>query len=225
MASPQSIVPLPRRIVQAFTAPRALARSFLQGPVPWAGPLLISIGVSMLVAWAAPDEAFRESLQNPVDRLGRPVTITSDLQTAARYGRMLRMFAAVPGQALGALAGAGLLTLLFRTLFGGSARFGQYLGVTTHAMLVTALGSLLAVLLALLQGGEPAGVTLAALLPGVEGLAGRILAGIDLFTLYALAVAGIAVSVIEPRVRAAPATALLVGLYVAVAVVLGLLGA
>lgn len=217
-AAPAAPAPLGRRVLQTFFAPSDLFRGF-GAHAPWAGPLLVSVVAGMLVVLAVPDEAFVAMTEGAVNRRGRPVEITSDPETVARYGRMLGMLTVAVRQPLAAFGFAALLTLVFNGVLRGEARFRQYLAITTHAFLVTALGALAAVGVALLRGGEPQGVT-PALLPVFPpgGLPFRVLEGIDLFTVWALVFAALGVSMVNRRRSWASAAAVLLGLYAAAAV-------
>jgi hypothetical protein len=212
--------PLSRRVLQTFAAPAELFRGF-RDHAPWVGPLAISVVVGMLVVLAVPDQAFVEATEGAVNRRGRPVEITSDPGTIARYGRMMGMLVTVVRQPLAAFALAGALTLVFTVLLRGRVRFLQYLAVTTHAFLITALGSLLAAGVAAFRGTEPEGIT-PALLPGIPAgtFLHRLLAGLDPFTLWALLFAALGVSILDRSRSWGSAAAILLGTYLAAAVLL-----
>lgn len=122
-------------------APRRLFASFGTG-APWFGALALATLAAMIATSAIPDAAFVDQLRNPIDRLGRPVTVTSDAATVGRWGRILAAFSALMFQPMLAFGLAGLLALVFGTLPRRPVAYTQYLAVTAHAMLVPALGSL-----------------------------------------------------------------------------------
>lgn len=216
--------PLGRRVLQTFLAPADLFRGS-GGYAPWMGPVLLSTLVAVVVVLAIPDQAYQMT-EPAVNRRGRPVEITSDPATIAHYGRMLGMLAALAMHPLIVLAAAGTLALLFSVLLRGEGRFLQYLSIAAHASLVAALGTLVAAAVALLRGAEPRGIT-PALLPLVppESFAYRLLEGLDLFTLWALLVAALGVSLVNRRRSFASAAAVLLGVYLALAVGVAALGA
>jgi len=210
--------PLPRRIVRTFVAPRQLFEE-IRERAPWAGPLLISIVAGMLVVLAVPEAAFVEALEGAVTRRGEPVAITSPPAEIAKAGRMMGMLAVLVRQPLAAFLCAGVLMLVFGVLLRGEGGFPQYLSVTTHAFLVTALGALVAAGIALARGTEPEAVSPALLLPGGDAsFAGRVLSSVDLFTVWALVVAAVGVSVVSHRGSGGRAAAVLLGLYLVAAV-------
>lgn len=221
---PDAAPPLGRRVYQTFFAPADLFRAS-GGYAPWLGPLFLSTLAAMLAVLAIPDQAY-EMTEPAVNRLGRPVEVTSDLETIARYGRMLGMLAALAMHPLVAFAVAGALMLLFTGLLRGEARYGQYLTIATHGSLITALGTLLAAGVALLRGTAPEGITPALLLGSpADGFAHRLLQGFDLFTLWALLFAALGASMVNRRRSFVSAATLLVAIYLAVAVVIAALGA
>ena len=83
--------PLATRILDTFRAPRRLAQR-LEPFAPFGGALLIVIVIGMAALFLVPDSFFVEMSANPVDRLGRPVELTSDPATIGRWGRYMAMF-------------------------------------------------------------------------------------------------------------------------------------
>lgn len=221
---PAAPAPLGRRVLQTFFAPADLFRRS-GGYAPWVGPLLLSTLVAVVAVLAIPDEAYRMT-EPAVNRRGRPVEITSDLATIARYGRMLGMLAALAMHPLIVLAAAGVLALLFSVVLRGEGRYLQYLAIAAHASLVAALGTLVAAAVALATGAEPRGITPALLPLAPPGsFVQRLLEGFDVFTMWALLVAALGVSLVNRRRSFASAAAVLLGVYAAAAVAVAALGA
>ncbi|MDQ3522635.1 MAG: hypothetical protein M3434_09920, partial [Gemmatimonadota bacterium] len=133
--------PLPRRVLNTFVAPRRLFAEF-RVHTPWLGVLAVTTLVAMLATITIPDWYFVEQTRNATNRLGRPVTVTSDAATIARWGRILAAFSAAMLQPMIVLGLAGLLALIFGAIMRGKARFTQYLAISSHALLVPALGAL-----------------------------------------------------------------------------------
>lgn len=215
--------PLGRRVLETFLSPADLFRRS-GGYSPWMGPLLLSTLVAVVAVLAIPDQAY-EMTEPAVNRRGRPVEITSDLATIARYGRMLGMIAALAMHPLVVLAAAGVLALLFSVVLRGEGRFLQYLSIAAHASLVAALGTLVAAVVALLAGAEPRGITPALLPLAAPGsLPYRLLEGLDLFTIWALLVAALGVSLVNRRRSFASAAAVLLGVYLTAVLIVASLG-
>jgi hypothetical protein len=204
---------LPRRILDTFIAPRRLFAGFRQ-EAPWFDVLLISTAAAVAAATLLPDDFFLAQVEHPVDRLGRPVVVTSSPAEIARYGRYMAMLSAVGGHPILAFSLAGILSLVFTVLGGGRASYRQYLAVVSHALLIPALGTVL-LLVARALGYATASFNLALLAPGLErgGLALRLLAGIDPFTIWMLLVAAAGVAELDGRRSWRSAAAVLVLLY------------
>lgn len=211
--------PLARRIVDTFVAPRRLAASFRETH-PWQGPLLITTLVAVAAAAALPAEYFLEQLENPVNRLGRPVTVTSSPEEIVRWGRYLQMFSALVEHPVVILMVAGLVTLLFSVLGGGRVGMRSYLALTSHAFLISALGLLLTVAWHLVTGDAEAQPSLAFLAGGRGGGAlARLLGVLNPFTLWMLLVLAVGVDELDERRSLPAAAAVLFGLYLVLAVV------
>jgi hypothetical protein len=207
--------PLHRRILDTFVAPRRLFAA-LDRDAPWFDVLLITTLAAVAAATLLPDELFLAQVENPVDRLGRPVVVTSSPETVVHYGRYLAMLSALGGHPVLAFALAGVLSLCFSVLGGGAATYRQYLAVVSHALLVPALGTLI-LLGASAVASAPVSFNLALLAPGLEpgGLALRLLAGIDPFTVWMLLVCAAGVATLDRRRSWVSASALLLLLYFA----------
>lgn len=213
------MIPPGRRVGEVFAAPRRLFSRLREEPV-WLAPLVVSVVVAALVAFTVPAERFLVHLESPVDRLGRPVEIRSDPQTIVLWGRILQAFSAATLQPLLAFALAGLLALLFNGVLGGRATYRQYLAVVAHALLIPALGALLTVPLRVALAdpeAQPAPSLLAPFLDR-DGAVWLFLDGINVFSVWALVVTGMGVSVLNPNRSWKSAAGILVGGYVLLAV-------
>lgn len=208
--------PLAARIRDTFLAPRRLAHTLEARPA-WRAPLLLALAVAMLAVLMVPDEVFVAMTENAVDRRGRPVDVTAAPALIGRYGRFMAMFTVATQYPLLALGGAALLYLVFTRLARGTAPVRQYFALLAHVLLIPALGTLL--LLGLVAAGvgrsEP---SLLWLLPwlSAESGAGRVLALLNPFTLWAAAATGIGVAALNRR-RAALPVGLLLATYLATA--------
>ena len=171
-------------------------------------------GAAVAAATLIPDEFFLAQVQNPVDRLGRPVVVTSSPSAVTHYGRLLAMMSAFVGHPILAFCLAGVLSLVFTILGGGAASFRQYLAVASHAMLIPALGTII-LLAANALGHGPVSFDLAILAPGPTrgGLALRVLAGIDPFMIWMLLVTAVGVAQLDGRRRWGSAAGTLLLLY------------
>ena len=161
----------------------------------------ISTLVAMVAAAFLPAEHFLARMEAPVNRLGRPVEVTSSPDEIVRWGRYLEVFSALAAHPLVAFGIAGLLTLVFRWLRHGRGTFRQYLAVASHALLISALGTLVGLALRFATGDPAAQPTVARLLSFAgPGLAGNgFLDGLNVFSLWMLVVLGVAVAALDGR--------------------------
>ncbi|CAN5800681.1 hypothetical protein BH23GEM3_BH23GEM3_02520 [soil metagenome] len=215
---PQGSAPssLGRRVVATFVSPSALFAAF-RDHAPWVAPLLISMAVGILVIALLPDETFTVGMEHAVNRRGVPVEITSDTATIARWERIRLAFGVVVTQPVIAGVIAGLLTLAFSILLRGEARYRQYLAVTTHSFLISAVGALIVLPLQLTYADPEIRLSPTLLLPGLAdaGFVGRFLDGINLFSIWMLVVVALGVTAVNRRRSAALPIMLVLGLYLA----------
>lgn len=213
---PDALPSLGRRIALTFVDPRRLFAGFDER-APWIGVLVLSTLVAMLAAATQPAEFFLAQMENPADRLGRAVEVTSGPEEIVRWGRYLAVFSAIAGHPLVLLGVAGVLTVAFTLVGGGRGTFRAYLAVAAHALLVAALGTLLAVALRAATGDAALEPTLGRLVAPLSPRAGAggFLAGVNLFTLWTLGVLGAGVAALDGRRSWGAAAAILVGGYLA----------
>lgn len=214
---------LTERVRDTFFAPRRLFAS-LGNDTSFGAVLVIATIIAIVAVAAEPAEYFLAQMEDPVNRRGAPVEITSPPEQIVLWGRAMAVLSAIVGHPLLALAGAGLLTILFRAVGGGGGQYRRYLVVATHGLLISSVGMFVAVLLRMLSGNVDAMPTVGMLLgvaPG--GIVADILHGINLFTLWMLSVVAFGVAAIEPRVTPRGAAALLWGVYGVILVTLAVL--
>jgi hypothetical protein len=215
--APVGTYPLPRRIVDTFVAPGRLFEH-LRERSPWIGPLVIAMAVGLTVVLLIPNELFveqaREATRRAAER-GGPMPAPEQLAAFARIGGAAAVTISTP---IMAFVLAGILTLLFSVLGVGSAGYVQYLTVTTHAMLISAMGGLITLPVQVLSGDLQARLSLALFAPFLDGdsLVYRVLQGLEVFTIWALVVVALGVTVVNRRFSWPAATGILVGFYVVV---------
>lgn len=204
------------RAVATFVAPKALFSGFTER-TPWFGVLVLSTLVAMIAAATHPAEFFLAQMEDPADRLGRPVEVTSGPGEIVRWGRYLAVFSALAGHPLVLLGVAGVVTVVFTLLGGGRGSYREYLVVSAHALLVAALGTLVAVALRAATGDPAMEPTIGRLLQPLAPAAGRsgFLDGVNLFTVWTLVVLAAGVAVFDGRRSWRGAAAILVGGYLA----------
>ncbi len=209
---------LPRRVLETFVAPRRLFAE-VRETVPWMGPLIISVLVGIFALLLLPDEIFVAQAQETARLSRRAVTLTSDPATIAQFERLRIAMGMMVVRPIVAFMLAGLLVLVFRGVLRGGGEYRQYLSITTHALLITALGALVALPLQILRGDAHAQISLALFTPFLDpnGFVFQLLQGINLFTLWMVMVLALGVSAIDRRRSPAGAATILLGAYVGIA--------
>lgn len=213
--TPPTPRPLPARVLDTFVSPVRLFRRFGDW-TPWFGVLAISTAVAMVAAATQPPDVFLDQMEDPVNRRGAPVEITSPPEDIVRWGRMLATFSALVGHPLIAVALAGGLTLIFTVLGGGRVPFIRYLALVSHALLIPALGTILVVAARTITGAPvDSGLGSLAAGGGLQGGAAEFVRGIDPFHLWMLAVIAVGVAMLDGRRSRGQALAILLGIYLA----------
>lgn len=211
---------LAARISATFASPSRLADAIRERP-RWLDVLLLSTAVAMAAAAMLPAETFLEAVRDPVSRRGTPVDITSPPGEVVRWGRYLAMLSALVGHPLVAFALAGVLTLAFTVVPRGRNSFVEHLALASHALLIPALGSVVGLAFRYVSGAE-AHVSLALLTPFLApgSMARELLALISPFTLWMLVVVAIGVARLDTRRTVTATASVLVGGYLALALIL-----
>lgn len=199
------------RIRAAFTAPSQLPR-LISPDLPWLDVLLISTAVAILAVNFVPAEAFVEPMREAVSRRGEPVEISSSPEVIAAWGRGMGMLATLATHPVVAAVLAGVFTLLFTTFFRGSATFRHYLSLTSHVLLIPALGTVVAILAQSIITGRGWIDALSARL-GDGGFFGAVVAGVDPFVVWMLVALAFAVHGLDPARSRLQATLILLTGY------------
>jgi hypothetical protein len=203
-----------RRVVDVFVAPGRLFEYFRER-TPWGGPLLIAMAIGALLVLLVPTELFVEQARESMRQAGDTAGPLPDPETLAGFGRIAGMVGNLVGTPILAFGLAGILTLVFSVVGSRGAAYRQYLAVVTHSMLILSLGGLITLPVQISSGNLNARLSLALLAPFLEQgtFAYRVLHGLDIFTLWALVVVALGVSVINRGTSWARSAALLVGSY------------
>ena len=205
---------LGRRIAQTFTAPRRLGESVRES-APWIDVLLITLAIALVSIATMPDEVFTASMDDAVTRRGEPVEITSPPEQVAAWGRGMAMLGVIATHPIIAVTVAGLLALVFTLAGKSKAGFREFLSLTCHAMLIPALGTIIAVAVRLITGvGSDSPGVGAYFSPGeASNLFLAALVAIDPFIIWMLVVVAIAAHVIDSRLPAGRVAAVALGAY------------
>lgn len=202
------------RAVQVFVSPGRLFRALRRRPA-WMGALGLMIALTLLASVLVPDELVREAALEGARGEADPEEIDRLMRSwlpIFRYGGSLI------GPVLQTVVVAGFVLLIYNLSLGGEAKFRQAYAVTCHALIITAVGSLLTLPLILARGDLQTALALHLLVPGLEEgsfLFGA-LRGMNVFGLWSAVVLGVGVSELYPSRSAKAAVGFLVGTYAAI---------
>lgn len=203
---------LPVRLVQVVVSPVKLFDRLKDRPV-WFWAMLLGGVVAALGAFAVPADIWSEMVRAQLLEAGRE--IPDGLASAGDIYRIGAMVAGPIFWFVTALVFCGILTGIFAFVLGDSVGYRQMLSAYGHAMIIPALGSLLVVPLRIAQRNPQLMLSVGTFAPGLEGWLGAFLGGLDLFSLWAYLLVGLAVSRFDRRRSPAVSCTITVGLLVA----------
>lgn len=213
---------LGRRILDTFLAPGELFSRF--GPTPpWVDVLLISAAIGALAMLLVPAEVLMNTARESISQMPPAQQRAMKPETVANVGRVTGPIAAFVGTFLSAIVLAGILKLVFGVMMKGEATFAQYRGVAGHAALISALSALVTLPVWIMTGDMMTQLSAGLLFPELpKGMASTLLAALNVFSIWWLAVVAVGVSVVNRRISAVTAGAVIFAIYFAIAAVAGL---
>lgn len=193
--------PLPNlftRLIMVFVSPGALFERLKHTP-KWLGAfLLVLVLTGAATSLLLPEEMVREQITQGVATDASPEQIEG-------VERVADFFASPAGRAASMLLNStvagiffvifvGIIMLVFNVFMGGEARFKQLFSFTSHASLITAVGSVVSVPLKIAKEDVRAGLNLGLLSPVDSGFLNNFLTGLDIFAIWATIVLAIGLS-------------------------------
>lgn len=195
--SPRPLPGLPRRILAVFVSPGNLFEQLRHTPV-WGSAVLLVVVVGLVTVALMPAELFEDQIRRSLQQAGAD-TGEMPIETMVTIGRFSGIAVAGVMGAVLAFAIAAVMLFVFATLLGDNGRYRQYLSVVSHALIVSAVGSLLVTPLRIVQGDMQLVLSIGTFLPFLEdGALRTFLNMLDLFTLWAVALAALGASRIQP---------------------------
>lgn len=203
---------LPRRVAQVFFSPGALFESLRANPV-WLGALITLAAISLAANILVPEELIRQLVMEQLPDDPDPAQI----DTAMRMAGIFRYVGPVVFTPVAAIVLAALALLIWNLILGGDASFKQSMSVTSHVLFIPTLGGLLTIPLMMAANDATVALGLHLLLPGMdeESYLYGLFKGLNLFSLWAAFVLGIAMSRLYPKVSVGSAAGVWLVLYVA----------
>lgn len=216
--APPEVPSLFKRVLDVFVSPASLFDALRAKPV-WGGALLLGALLVVVSAVVVPTELYEEMMREQIIQSGQEMPEGFEMS-----GMIPKIFGAIGGfiwwMIFSALI-AGVVTLVFGFMLGDEGRFKQYLSVTTHAILIMAVSTLLLTPLRIMSGDLQMSFSVGTFLVFLEeGTFLRTMLGfLDLFMLWSFAVLGLGVSRMDDDRGAAGPIVFLLGVAVALAAV------
>jgi hypothetical protein len=213
--------PLWKRIVDAFVEPTRLGDALAARPV-WVTALLVGVALVVASSLLIPADVWQDMMRTQMSAGGREVPEGM----AGVSTTVFRVWAVVGGLIfwpVWTFLVAGVVTLVFAFILGDEGRYRQYLALTSHALLIAAIGGLLVTPLRIAQSDPQLTLSVGTFLGLEGGYLQRYLAGLDLFMLWAYVVLGIGVSRVDRSRSPGSAVAILMVFVLAVTALFALI--
>ena len=216
---------LPARFVKTFVAPGELFDELREQPV-WIGALAVVAVAGLVSSLLIPESAIREAVMAQAGADGGAEVTAEQIDQMVTVGRWMGYIGSVLGPLILAAVITGFLMFTFNLVLGGQATFRQLFSVSSHALFIPTVGGLVTLPLILASGDLQTALALHLLVPGLESdtYSYRFLHGLNVFSLAAAGVLGVAVSRIYRNREAGSAALVIVGAYVAFKAVMALFG-
>lgn len=220
----EALLGLGRRFGRLLVSPHRLFAELRERPA-WLAPVLATTLVGILAIVLLPDQVFVDGMEGATTRRGEPVPITSDPAVVALWERLRLSLGVAVTTPVKILLFAGLLSIVFGRRAEGP-EFRHFFALGAHVWLISALGALLALGAQLASGDATLQPTLALAWPALAeaGAVGRLIAAVNPFTAWMLAVAGLGVGALTRRPGRLP-VAVLLGVYATTLAALVAMGA
>lgn len=210
---------LPARLLAVIVSPGRLMDRLAERPA-WVGALLVAAVLVGLSIALIPAELFMEAQREAA--LQRGVDVPEMAEGAARVMRFVIPAATVLFTVVLSFVFAGVYTLIFAFILGDEGRYVQYLAAVTHAWFIAALFGLLLTPLRIATGDPQLTLNLASFLFFLpDGYLLNVLRALDLTQIWSTLVIAQGAHAIDRRRSFTSAAAILLGVLLAIALVVG----
>ena len=209
-----------KRLWMVFVQPGDLFNALALNPA-WFPMLVLVAVVTGATMWFIPAEAFEAQMlgRMPADQPAQMPAIPPAVLRATATG----------GAAVVTFVFAIILSLVTYVIFvfirGDKATLKQHLSVISHAGIIVAFGALFVLPIRILSVDVTRTLSVGTFLPFLpEGYVHNLLTGLDLFSLWAAVVAGLGLSLLDPRRRWGPTATVMIALVVIAAAIGAIFG-
>ncbi len=208
----------PIRVVQTFFSPGILSESLAARPV-WLAALILGAVLVGLQSALIPMEVWESMFRETMIQRGQAVP-----EGMAGGGvAIMRISAMVAGPIMYCVMAflfAGIATLIFSFVLGDEGRYGQYMAMMAHALLIPTFIGLLLVPLRVAEQNPQLTLNLGTFLYFLpEGYLSRVMTMLDISQFWAWVVVGLGAHAIDARRSVGSAVSVLIGLSVVMALI------
>ncbi len=206
--TPEVMSPL-AQVFSVFTSPIGVAESIRQKP-QWLIPAIVVIVATLISVVIAGQyyldinmEAQREAMQEQLHN----GDLTQDqyetaLSIGTKIGQVMMYVSPVISVPFMVLVSSAILLFAGNIILGGTARFVQYWSLVFSCSLIGSVGEILRAILVVVKNGDVRGVQLGLgilTMNNMDSMAHKILAGIQVFTVWEAIVVGLGVAVLARK--------------------------
>ncbi len=220
---PPPAPPFYRRFIDVFFSPGRLMEVLAANPV-WGAALLAVVLLVGAQAALIPADVYLEAQRQAILEGGGDVSQMPENMVG--FIKIFAPIAAMISTVVMTFIFAGVYTLIFSFVLGDEGRYKQYLAVLTHSWLIPITLGLLLTPLKISTGDPQFTINLASFLPFLEeGYLYHVLRFMDLTQIWAAMVAAWGVHAIDRRRSWGSAAAILIGLQLVIALIVGFFAA
>lgn len=220
---PRGLPSLAARLIQVVVSPGKLMTALKEEP-RWAGALVLGAVLVLVAAALIPGDIWAESFRQTMLEAGGEVPVIPEGIDMGQIQRVLAPIAGVIFWFIFAFFVAAVATVIFAFLLGDQGTFRQYLSVTSHALLISALGGVLILPLRIAQRSPQVTLNLGLFTPFLErGYLLNFLTTLDIFLLWSYVIIGLGIHVMDRRRSWAGAAGVLLVLSTGLSALIALL--
>lgn len=209
------------RIAQVFVSPGELFAGFREH-APWGGALggivLIILVAACVAFFFVSDQMLADFMKEQA--LASGATQLPPDEVLLQGAKVQKVISAIANPIIFSIfifLTAGICSLAFSVLGGGTAKYGQYVAIVAHAMFIYMLGEIIATPFAIASGRLDLSFSLGAVAPQLGFDTGtfvnHLMKQVDVFLLWTIAVIGIGVATVNGKRSWVIPAGLLYGVY------------
>ncbi len=222
-AEPRPLPSLAPRLIQVLVSPGKLMASLKEEP-RWVGALVLGAALVAAATALIPADIWSEAFRQTMLEAGGEMPVMPEGFDMGQLQRVLAPIGGVIFWCIFVFFISAVSMVIFAFLLGDEGTFRQYLSVTSHAFLISALGGVLVLPLRILQRDLQATLNLGLFAPFLEsGYLLNFLTTLDIFGLWSYVIIGLGIHTMDRRRSWAGAAGVMLVLSTGVSALIALL--